>query len=623
MEFKLVHMNSTLMPSPFTSFMPVTLRRGWLSLPALRAAYACGELTPSGCIRRLYAEIAASDRPEAWILLLPEEVLLDRAQALDDLLRSEGAALLQRYPLFGAPFAVKDNIDVTGVPTTAACPAYAYLPEQTAPAVQRLLDGHALLLGKTNMDQFATGLVGTRSPYGTVRQVDNADHISGGSSSGSAVVVAQGLASFALGTDTAGSGRVPAGLNGIVGLKPTRGLVSSRGMVPACRSLDCLSVFAADVEDAWTVLQQIAAEDVDDPYSRAVGAAPPAVRDFTLGVPRHCEFYGDGQASEAFASALRWLADYEGCSVVEVDAQPLLDSAALLYEGPWIAERRAAVGTFLDTHGAAVDPVVRDILRDGDGPSAVDLFRGEYRLAGYRRQARALFAGIDALLVPTAPIHPSIEAVNAQPLELNRQLGHYTNFVNLLDLAGIAVPAALRGDGLPFGVTLLAPAGHDHRLAVLAQRLQGVFCGSDAPAATLAAQPLPFAEATVDVAVVGAHLSGQPLNWQLLECGARLLCQTRTSAHYRLYALAGTVPAKPGLVRTEAGGAAIEIEVWRMPRRLFGGFVEQQPAPMAIVSLELADGRWVKGFVCEPWVLSAATDVTVHGGWRAYLASKH
>ena len=581
-----------------------------------------GELTPSQLLRRVLAQRDRLDRREIWISQPPDSSLLALAEACDALLISEGPAILDRLPLFGLPFAVKDNIDVAGEPTTAACPAFAYTPEHTATAVTRLLAAGALYLGKTNLDQFATGLVGTRSPYGAVRNAIDPAYVSGGSSSGSAVAVALGLAVFALGTDTAGSGRVPAGFNGIVGLKPSIGLVSTSGVVPACRSLDCVSIFAGSVADAWSVLSVIGGVDPDDSRSRTMPMLSPLPRGARIGIAGHAEFFGDLLAETAYGGTIGALRSDSALSFMAIDLAPLLAAAELLYAGPWIAERRIAVGEMLDSQPDAIDPTVRAVIAETAAFSAEDLFRAQYRMAGYRAHAARLFEQIDALLVPTAPTHPRIAAVKAEPIARNSELGHYTNFVNLLDLAAIAIPGLPRDDGLPFGITLIGPSGSDHRLAALASRLQQTLAQTSAEATTrLAASPLPFAEPTIAVAVVGAHLAGQPLNWQLIECGARCTALTQTAARYRLYALANTSPAKPGLVRIDGEGAAIEVEVWEMPQRQFGKLMSQVGAPLGIGTLELADGASVKGFICEPIAVVGAVDITHHGGWRRYLAA--
>ena len=591
---------------------------GLPTLHALRAAYANGSLTPSDMIMQLLARIAKLDRPEIWISRVDEAALLVQAGKLDAQLLAQGAAVLAQQPLFGIPFAVKDNIDVAGLPTTAACPAFAYTPSRSATVVERLQSAGALLVGKTNLDQFATGLVGTRSPYGAVRNAKFPDYVSGGSSSGSGASVGLGLVAFSLGTDTAGSGRVPAGLNGIVGLKPTRGLISARGVVPACRTLDCVSIFAQTVSDAWTALQSASGYDAEDGYSRNIAMLGVKRRSYRIALPARLEFYGDAQAEQAFALTVARLKALPNVDFGEIDFAPFAQAASLLYQGPWVAERLAAVGSFYDAHKADMDPTVAGIVGQGANYDAVATFNATYRLADLRRDAEAQLQGYDLLLVPTTPTMHTIAAVQADPVRLNSQLGYYTNFVNFFDMAALAVPADARADGMPAGVTLIAPCGGDQLLAAAAQALLPATAGATA----VAGDPLPFNEATVQLAVVGAHLDGQPLNWQLLERGARKLALTTTASCYTLYALPDTTPPKPGLARAAHGGRAIEIEIWEMPVRRFGEFVAEVPPPLAIGSVQAADGRWVKGFVCEPEALHGAIDISHFGGWRAFLASK-
>ena len=613
-EFNLVFKIEPVKTPPFRA-VPITVC-------ALLERYANGSLTPSRAIADVLERIDAVDRPEVWTLRISASDLLARARELDVLLGTHGRAIIERMPLFGVPFAVKDNIDVAGLPTTAACEPFAYVPGSTAFAVQRLLDAGAILIGKTNLDQFATGLVGTRSPYGAVRQVEFPERVSGGSSSGSAVAVAAGCVAFSLGTDTAGSGRVPAGFNELVGLKPSLGLVSKRGVMPACRSLDTLSIFTHDVADAWHTLRQIACFDPLDSFSRK--ASPMGLIRGTprLGVPDTLEFFGDTAAQDAFATTLADLSRRLAITPVPVDFAPLNDVSALLYDGPWVAERRAALGAFFDTHRDAIDPVVAKVIGRADDFTAVDAFNGQYQLAALKRRADELFESIDILIVPTTPTHPLIADVQANPIELNSQLGLYTNFVNLLDLCALSVPCQRRADGLPAGITLIAPAGADHRLAVLGARIQAAFFES--AVTDIQYEPLPFAEPALTLAVVGAHLRGQPLNGQLLEAGARFVEATRTTPDYQLFALAGTTPPKPGLVRTNvATGAAIAVELWALPVRLFGEFVAKIGPPLGIGTVQLADGRSVNGFICEPVALGHpdARDITAFGGWLAYLES--
>jgi len=530
--------------------------------------------------------------------------------------------------LAGLRFAVKDNIDVAGVPTTAACPDFAYTPAAHATVVQRLLDAGATLLGKTNLDQFACGLNGTRSPYGAVPNAIDARQVSGGSSSGSAYVVASGQVDFALGTDTAGSGRVPAGLNNIVGLKPSRGLVGAGGVLPAAQSVDCVSIFARTVGLAVQVLEAMAGPDPRDPYSRALPmACEPLPAAFRFGVPAPLEFFGDAQSEAAFAQAVAGLQALGG-TPVPVDYAPLAAAAALLYDSALVAERYSAVRGFFDAHPESVIEPVRGILAAGQGYGAADVFDAQHRLQALAAQAAPMWRQIDVLCVPTAPTHCTIEAMRAAPLQRNRELGHYTNFVNLLDYAALSVPASLRPDGLPFGITLIGQAGSDWQLAGLGQRFhhasglpQGA-TGVPLPAPAAIAGLQPAAATHLPLVVVGAHLSGLPLNHQLTERGARLAEATHTAARYRLHALPGTVPPKPGLQRVAEGGTAIAVEVWQVPLAAVGGFLALVPPPLGLGSVELADGRWVHGFICEGHALAGAEDISAHGGWRAYLAAR-
>ena len=607
------------------SMMTNTSRAGDYPMPSMRALrqqYLAGGLLPGAVVEQILVRIAQVDRPEVWISRVDEQQLRQRAQALEQTLQSAGPELLQRMPLFGIPFAVKDNIDVAGMPTTAACPQFAFTPGRSAEVVERLEAAGAMLIGKTNLDQFATGLIGTRSPYGAVRNAIDPAIVSGGSSSGSAVAVALGLASFSLGTDTAGSGRVPAGLNGIVGLKPSRGLISTRGVFPACRTLDCVSIFAHTVGAAWEVLQVAAGFDAEDSFSRKVPMMGVKTRHYRIALPAELEFFGDHEAQDAFAATVARLRERDDCTLTTIDYTPFREAAALLYQSPWVAERLAAVGAFFNTHADALDPVVAGIIGQGANYTAVDAFNGHYRLADLRRQAEQELAGVDLLLVPTNPTMPRLADVPSAPVQRNSELGYYTNFVNFFDMAAIAVPAERRAGGMPAGVTLIGPCGADQRLAAAAQALFSNV--DDAP--RVANLPLPSNEPIVQLAVVGAHLDGQPLNWQLLERGAVRRDVTTTSKRYRLFRLAGSGMAKPGLVRAGAGpgadgAGAIIVEVWELPLRLFGELVAEVPAPLAIGSIELADGRWVKGFVCEPVAVEDAVEITRHGGWRAFLDS--
>jgi allophanate hydrolase len=577
----------------------------------LLAAYRAGMTNPRAVVEQLIARKHEADPFHVWICRADDAALRSRADAL---------ALLppESLPLYGIPFAIKDNIDYVSLPTTAGCPAFSHMPRNSAHVVQRLLDAGAMAIGKTNMDQFATGLVGTRSPYGVSRNRFDPAFISGGSSSGSALAVALGQASFALGTDTAGSGRVPAAFNNLVGYKPTLGALSTSGMVPACLSLDAMSIFAATAEDAALVAEVAVNQDLLDPWSRPATAAPgrgwSQRAQFRFAVPEVAqrEFLGNSEYARLFELEIQHLERLGGDPVV-VDITALLECARMLYQGPWLAERYLAALPLIESDPAALLPVTRNIIAGGAKPSARDAFLAQYRLKGLRRVADAIWAQADLLLLPTAPTHFTIEQVTAEPVARNTQLGHYTNFVNLMDLAAVAVPAGFTARGLPFGVSLIAPAWTDDDLLRLAARMQadGAAPQSHALAAT---------SGYVDVAVCGAHMSGLPLNAQLTSRGAWLLEATQTTAEYRLYALPGGPPYRPGLVRVGSQGAAIEIEIWRMPVEHFGSFVAGIPSPLGIGRLRIANGTEVSGFVCESHALTQAADITRFGGWRRYLA---
>ena len=595
-------------------------------IPELLARYRAGATTPQQVVRECLARLAENEPDCAWISRVSPDALLAEAAGLEQRMAAAGFDWA-RFPLYGIPFAIKDNIDAHDLPTTAGCPAFAYEPAVDAEVVRRLRAAGALLIGKTNLDQFATGLVGTRSPYGAVPNTFNPAYVSGGSSSGSASVVARGLVAFSLGTDTAGSGRVPAGFNNIVGLKPTRGAISARGMVPACRTLDCVSIFALTAADAQAVLAVAAGYDTADAYSRGPGTLAALPQTLRIGVPRAPEFFGDVLQAHAYEKALAQARAF-GATIIELDFGALAETAALLYQGPWVAERHAAIETWMRERPEEIDPTVRTVIGQATKYSATDAFKAQYRLEELRRMVTPMWADIDVLMVPTAPTIYTIAQVNADPVAKNSHLGTYTNFVNFLDMSAISVPASLREDGLPFGVTFIAPAWGDAALCELAQRWQastGLSLGATGVAfpAGIPAGPLAGPGAgQVRVAVVGAHLTGMPLNHQLTSRGARLVRQTRSAASYRLFALPGTTPPKPGLKRVEADGAAIVLELWDMPLANFGSFVCEVPAPLAIGTVELGDGTWTKGFVCEPRALEGATDITHFGGWRAYIASR-
>lgn len=610
-----------------------------LSLDVLTLArrYAAGACSLPDVLTDVRRRVAAWDDPAVWVDLFPADVVDAQAEAVAR--RRAGG---ERLPLFGVPFAVKDNIDVAGRPTTAACPEFAYTAGQSATVVRRLCEAGAIVVGKTNLDQFATGLVGTRSPYGACRNVFDRRFISGGSSSGSAVAVAAGLVSFALGTDTAGSGRVPAGFGNIVGLKPTRGRLSTAGVVPACRSLDCVSVFALTCEDARLVADVAGGYDPQDVYSRRPGELarlapalpswPGAGGRFRFGVPgdEPLRFFGNEDGVGLFREAVERLRGLGG-EAVTIDYAPFADAARLLYDGPWLAERLAAVGAFMAARPDAVLSVTRSVIQGGSKFTAVDAFKGQYELRRLARLAAAQWERMDVLAVPTAGRCYPMADVERDPVGPNATLGYYTNFVNLLDLCAVAVPSGFQPDGLPFGVTLIAPAGADGwalELAGAYHRATGLPLGATRcrQPDRSAPPPAPAAPGRVQLAVVGAHLSGQPLNHQLTDRGAVLVRACRTSPRYRLYALPGTTPPKPGLIRSAAGngpaaGGGIEVEVWEMSAEAFGTFVAAIPPPLGVGTVELEDGTGVKCFLCEGYAVAGAQDISHFGGWRAYLRS--
>lgn len=564
---------------------------------------------------------AIPDGDPAWISVATAEHL---AQQVDALRTREAELGRDALPLYGVPFAVKDNIDVAGLVTTAACPAFAYMAERDAVAVQRLRAAGAIVLGKTNLDQFATGLVGARSPYGVVSSVFDSARVSGGSSSGSASAVARGQVPFALSTDTAGSGRIPAGFNQIVGIKPTPGAVSGTGLVPACRTLDCVGVLATSVADSASVLAIMEGVDEADPYaqSRPRLSASTPLRHLRVATPAGRRLSPDYEA--AFAATLAQLGTQAAC-VQDIDFTPLFEVAALLYDGPWVAERVLGAQRIYPDQPEALLPVIRTVLDAAGRFSAADTFAAQYRLQTLKQTAQALWQEWDVLCVPTAPRHPRIDELQAQPIAVNSELGVYTNFVNLLGWSAIAIPAARLPDGLPFGITLIAPAWHEPQLAHWAQQLEQQWrlpAGVTDLLPEAGALPqwhVPTHGDCVRLAVVGAHLRGMPLNHELQACGARFAEATYTAPDYRLYALPGTTPQKPGLSRVQPGaGTSIALEVWEMPVDNFGAFVAGVPAPLGIGSVTLASGETVKGFICEAYALAGATDISEHGGWRAY-----
>ncbi|WP_085648615.1 MULTISPECIES: allophanate hydrolase [unclassified Pseudomonas] len=584
-----------------------------LQLDALRQAYRNGDTTPRQLLLALRDKAAALNPDyHLFIHLLSVEELEPYLAALD-------GRDLDSLPLYGVPFAIKDNIDLAGIPTTAACPAFAYVPERSATIVEQLLALGAIPLGKTNLDQFATGLNGSRSPYGACPNSVLPEYPSGGSSAGSSLAVALGVASFALGTDTAGSGRVPAALNNLVGLKASKGLISTAGVLPACRTLDCVTTFTATAREASQLLALTARLDPRDEYSRSNpswndGTAFGVPRPFRFGVPRaqDLEFFGCEEGPLLFGDAIDRL-KAAGGEAVELDLSPFLEAARLLYEGPWVAERYSVAGELMEENPAAVLPVIRAVLAKAPAVSGVQTFRAQYRLQALKAVCDKALEGLDCVLTPTIGRPVTLAELDAEPVLRNSELGYYTNFMNLLDYAAVAVPSGFMANELPWGVTLFGRAFTDQYLLGVADALQRQ---QDR------ALPTPNNPARHDRArlvVCGAHLDGLALNWQLRQRDARLIEVTHSSKDYKLYALAGGPPLRPGMLRVAEGGVAIEVEVWELPSRELGSFLTGIPAPLGLGKVQLADGRWESGFICEPYGLEGATDISHLGGWRAYL----
>lgn len=593
-----------------------------LSIAQLRDGYSTGEFSPSEIMRGIRQRAAQFEDRNIWIYLLSER---EQALYLDALSEKDP----ESHPLWGIPFAIKDNIDLAGIPTTAACPEFAYTPEKSASVVKALIDAGAIPVGKTNLDQFATGLNGTRSPYGACRNAFDPEYISGGSSAGSAVSVALGLASFSLGTDTAGSGRVPACFNNLYGVKPTRGLLSATGMLPACRTLDCMTIFALTTDEANLVLSSAEGYDEEDAYSRENPYANQSRQygkrtgPLTIGVIKsdQLEFFGDEAYRTCYQSTLDSL-QQEGVEFQEIDFSPFVEAAKLLYEGPWVTERYLAAKPLIDENPDAIFPVVRNIIEPGKDALASELFSAQYRLQALKVECDNLLSTVDCLLTPTAGTCFTIEQMLEEPVLRNSQLGHYTNYMNLLDMSSLAIPTAMCASGMPFGVTLVGPAFADRTLLSIAKRFEPYF---KLPLGASSIEPeysdvAPISRTDqIDVLVCGAHLDGLPLNWQLRERGATLKQSTKTAPGYRMYALAGGPPFRPGLVFDESTSGQIEVEIWSIPAAEFGSFVAGIPAPLGIGKVKIEDGSMVSGFICEPYGIEGAQEVTHLGGWRAYV----
>ena len=597
-----------------------------ITIKELLNRYQSGALTPTQHIATLMNDIHHhfhEEKDPAWISVATEMKIQEQLMNLDHLVAQKSIANL---PLYGIPFAIKDNIDAAGWETTVACPDFAFEPQKNATVVQKLIDAGAILVGKTNLDQFATGLVGTRSPFGAVPNTFDPSYVSGGSSSGSASVVARGLACFSLGTDTAGSGRIPAAFNNLVGTKPTPGLVSTEGVFPACKSIDCVSIMTLTAADADIVLNAMKSNALDraseaqfHPNSKSTSSFSKPIR---IGVPISCQFLDDGSYQKAFAKAVE---NAKGLDVelVNVDIDPFVKAGKLLYDGPWVSERFAVTEDFLKTHPNAFDPSVKQIIESGASYSAAQGFRAIYQLKELEIEAKKAWAQCDVIMVPSAPNHPTLEDLKNHPILKNSELGMYTNYVNLMRLCAVAVPAGFTEKGMPFGVTLLAQEGCDSALLKLAAQWQilfGLSLGKSNHQASLTELTItPHKTDLIEIAVVGAHLQGMPLHSQLTDRRALLIKACKSAKSYRLFALPNTTPPKPGLVKTKANGAAIDLEVYAMPSSEVGSFLGLIPAPLGLGNIELDDGTWVKGFICEPHAIDGAKDISELGGWRAYM----
>jgi len=594
-----------------------------LTISHLREAYKNKTLTPQKLIENISQRCDQFIDHNIWIHRLSQEEL----QPYLDKLKNNN---IDDLPLYGIPFAIKDNINLAGIETTAACPAFANIPEQSAFVVEQLINAGAIPIGKSNLDQFATGLVGVRSPepWGPCKNSFNKEYISGGSSSGSSVSVALGLVSFSLGTDTAGSGRVPASFNNLVGLKPSKGLLSMTGVIPACRSLDCVSIFTLTTDDANTVLEQAAVYDSNDQYarenpfdnnSRQYGL--PA-ETFTFAVPQEdqLEYFGNASAQKLFEDSVRGMQEIGGVKKT-LDFSPFLDAAILLYEGPWVAERYVAIESLISQQPDKLLPVIRTIIGSGENKTAVDAFKAEYQMQLYRQQAKRALADVDFLITPTAGTIYTIDEVNADPIKLNSNLGYYTNFMNLLDCTAVAVPAGFLDNELPWGISLVSTAMQDRKLLSYANKWQQhnrINPGNlEYSLPETGANTVAYSE-DIQLIVCGAHLQGLALNWQLSERGAHLLEITTSAKSYRMFVIDGS-PQRPGLVRDNDNGQEIEIEIWKIPKQEFGGFVAGIPQPLGIGKVETVDGRWLPGFICEGYAVSDAEEISQLGGWRQFL----
>lgn len=574
-----------------------TNKQEWLTTKRLENAYRSGLLSPRDVVASIFKRITEADNPNVWIHLLSEaelEPYLERLDSVDP----------ESLPLYGIPFAIKDNIDLVGVPTTAACPAYAYTPEYSAPVVEQLIEAGAIPIGKTNLDQFATGLVGVRTPYGAPRNPYAPERVPGGSSCGSAVALSEGMVTFSLGTDTAGSGRVPAAFNKLWGVKPSKGRLSTTGLVPACRSLDCISIFALNAADSQAVLKVAEGYDVEDAYSHETFDAPLLVSKM-IGIPQaeQLMFFGDAGYQAAWVNAVHAL-QAKGWEVVEIDFEPFLKAARLLYEGPWVSERTTVLQDFLKTNADDFFPATRSIIAGGVDNTACEAFAAAYKLADLKRESEAVWEGLAAIVTPTAGGFPTLAELEADPIGPNSQLGYYTNFMNLLDLCAVATPAGETESGLPFGITWIAPRDSDKALIEIADKGPTVLTEEDE---------------TLSILLFGAHMKGLPLNKQVVNLGGEFVAAVQTAAQYKMIYLPDPAPHRPGIIRVGEGGFSIAAEEWRLPKASLGTLLESIQQPLGLGQIELLDGRKVHGFLCEAAAAANAKDISSTGGWRGFL----
>ncbi len=594
-----------------------------LTISYLLESYKNKSLTPKDVVENILKRSAEFTEHNIWI----HQLNMDELKPYLDNLENKN---INDLPLYGIPFAIKDNIDLAGVPTTAACPAFEKMPEKSAFVVQQLINAGAIPLGKTNMDQFATGLVGTRSPepWGECKNAFDKEYISGGSSSGSAVAVAQGLASFSLGTDTAGSGRVPAAFNNLVGLKPSIGLLSMNGVLPACRSIDCVSIFALTTDDANYVLEQAAVYDENDQYARKITFennqrhyGMPDEK-FTFAVPNEEQlaFFENDSAKKLFNQSIQQLESLGGIKH-EIDFSTFIKAAKLLYEGPWVAERYVATEDIIVKQPDALLPVIKTIIGGGENKLATDFFKAEYQMQVYRQKAKQALAQFDFMVTPTAGTIYSIDEVNNDPIQLNSNLGYYTNYMNLLDCSCVAVPAGFLDSGLPWGISFVSTAMQDRKLLAYAnkwQQYKNINPGNlDIALAASQADAIAYMD-MIPLIVCGAHMQGLALNWQLMERGAKFQEKTTSANSYRMFVIEGAIK-RPGMVRDEDKGQAIDIEIWQVPKSEFGSFVAAIPGPLGIGKVETTDGRWLPGFICEGHAIVGANEISHLGGWRQYI----